>query len=38
VAKLAQVSKGGDENAVKTQIGAVGKACAACHDDFREKQ
>ena len=38
VGKLAQVSKGGDENAVKAQIGAVGKACAGCHDDFREKQ
>ena len=38
VGKLAQVSKGGDENAVKAQIGAVGKTCAGCHDDFREKQ
>jgi cytochrome c556 len=38
VAKLVEVSKKGDEAAVKSQIGAVGKACGACHDDFREKQ
>ena len=37
-AKLAQVSKSGDEAAVKGQIQAVAKACAACHDDFREKR
>jgi len=36
--KLQQVSKGGDEGAIKAQIGAVGKACANCHDNFREKQ
>jgi cytochrome c556 len=38
VGKLQQVSKGGDEGAIKAQIGAVGKACANCHDNFREKQ
>ena len=38
VAKLAQVSKSGDEDAVKAQIGAVGKSCANCHDNFRQKQ
>ncbi len=38
VAKLYQVSRGGDEAAVKAQIGAVGKACAGCHDNFRQKQ
>ena len=38
VAKLQQVAKGGDEGATKAQIGAVGKACANCHDNFREKQ
>jgi cytochrome c556 len=37
VAKLAQVAKGGDQGAIKTQFGATGKACAACHDDFRAK-
>lgn len=38
VAKLYQVSRGGDEAAVKAQIGAVGKSCGGCHDNFREKQ
>jgi cytochrome c556 len=38
VGKLAQVAKGGDEAAVKAQIGAVGKTCGGCHDSFREKQ
>jgi len=36
--KLQSVAKGGDESAIKAQIGAVGKACANCHDNFREKQ
>jgi cytochrome c556 len=36
--KLWQVSQSGDEAAVKAQIGAVGKACGACHNDFRQKQ
>jgi cytochrome c556 len=34
-AKLVSASRGGDEAAVKAQIGAVGKACGSCHDDFR---
>jgi len=38
ISKLASVSKSGDESAVKAQIGAVGKACGGCHDDFREKK
>lgn len=38
VGKLAQVSKSGDEAAVKAQIGAVGKTCGGCHDSFREKR
>ena len=37
-AKLYQVSRSGDEAAVKAQIGAVGKACGSCHDNFRQKQ
>ncbi len=37
-AKLAQLSKGGDEAAVKAQIGAVGKSCGGCHETFREKR
>ena len=36
--KLVEVSKKGDESAVKSQILAVGKTCGGCHDDFREKQ
>ena len=38
VSKLVTVSKGGDEAAVKAQLGAVGKACGSCHESFREKQ
>jgi len=37
-AKLASVSKSGDEAAVKAQIGAVAKACGGCHENFREKR
>ena len=37
-AKLAQVSKSGDEAAVKAQIGATAKTCGGCHEHFREKQ
>ena len=36
--KLYAVSRSGDEAAVKAQIGAVGKACGACHESFRQKQ
>jgi cytochrome c556 len=38
LSRLVSVSKGGDEAAVKAQIGAVGKACGSCHENFREKQ
>jgi len=37
-AKLAAVSKSGDEAAVKAQIGATSKACGGCHETFREKR
>ena len=37
VAKLVTTVGGGDEAAIKAQLGAVGKACGACHNDFREK-
>lgn len=37
-AKLAAVSRSGDEAAVKAQIGAVGKVCGSCHDDFRAQE
>jgi len=36
--KLAALSRSGDEGAVKAQIGALGKSCGGCHDDFRQKQ
>jgi len=36
--RLVQVAKTGDEGAVKAQIGAVGKACGGCHENFRQKQ
>jgi cytochrome c556 len=35
--KLYEVSQSGDEGAVKAQIGALGKACGGCHDNFRQK-
>jgi cytochrome c556 len=38
VQALVAVSRGGDEAAHKAAIGAVGKACGACHQDFRQKQ
>jgi cytochrome c556 len=37
VSKLVAATKGGDEGAVKQQIGAVGKTCGSCHNDFRAK-
>ena len=38
VTKLVAAAKGADEAAIKTQIAAVGKTCAGCHDSFREKR
>jgi cytochrome c556 len=38
VQALVAVSRGGDEGAQTAAIGAVGKACGACHQNFREKQ
>lgn len=35
--KLVAVSKGGDMAATKAAIGAVGKTCGGCHDNFRQK-
>jgi cytochrome c556 len=37
ISKLVELSRGGDEAAVKAQIGAIGKTCGGCHDDFRQK-
>jgi cytochrome c556 len=33
--KLSEAAKGGSMDAVKAQVGEVGKACKSCHDDFR---
>jgi cytochrome c556 len=34
--KLSKVSaRGGDRDAIKAQVGAVGKSCKTCHDHFR---
>jgi len=38
VQDLVKVSRGGDEAAQKAAIGAVGKTCGGCHQNFREKQ
>src|SRR3989442_1207121 len=38
VSSLVSVSRSGDEAAVKAQIGAVGKSCGGCHENFRQKQ
>ncbi len=38
VAALVAESKGGDEARFKAAFGEVGKACKACHDDFRLKE
>ena len=37
IGALNTAAKGGNEGAVKTAIGDVGKACGNCHDNFREK-
>jgi cytochrome c556 len=36
--ELAKVAAGGDAAAVKEQFGKLGKACKACHDDFKNKE
>jgi cytochrome c556 len=36
-AKLAEVAKGGNLDAIKKQFGEVRKTCKACHDDFKKK-
>ena len=37
VTKLAATAKGGNEADIKAAIGAVGKTCGGCHDNFRQK-
>lgn len=36
-AALSAAAKGGDQGATFKAIGAVGKACGNCHDNFRDK-
>jgi cytochrome c556 len=36
-ANLSAAAKSGDRKAVLQAAGAVGKACGACHDSFRDK-
>ena len=36
--KLNVAAKSGDQGAVKVAFGEVGKACKACHDDYRVKR
>jgi cytochrome c556 len=35
--KMADAAKSGNPDSIKTQFGALGKACGTCHDDFRTK-
>jgi cytochrome c556 len=37
VSELAAVA-GDGQDALKSKIGALGKSCKGCHDEFREKQ
>lgn len=37
IAALAAAARSGDEGKMKAAVGDVGKACKACHDDFRAK-
>ncbi|MFO7706947.1 MAG: cytochrome c [Desulfobacterales bacterium] len=37
IAKLAAAAKAGDFNAAKSQFGAAGASCKACHDDYRSR-
>lgn len=36
--KLAEAARTGDLSALKAQVGATGKSCSSCHDDFKTKQ
>ncbi len=37
-AKLQEVTANGDRKAIAQQVGATGKACKSCHDDYRAKE
>lgn len=36
-AKLAELAKGGNLDALKEQLGKVQKTCKSCHDEFKKK-
>ena len=36
--KLQEVAAAGDQGAIKAQFGEVGKACKACHDNYRAEE
>lgn len=36
-AKMSEVAKSGNFDAIKVQFGALGKSCGNCHDTFRNK-
>ena len=38
IGKLVSATKSGNEASVKAEIAEVNKACAGCHDNFRQKQ
>lgn len=38
VAKFETAAKGGNLDAIKAAVGAVGNSCKACHDDFRAEK
>lgn len=38
VRKLTLAAEGGDERAMRAQIGAISKTCSECHNSFRAKQ
>ena len=35
-AKLAEIAKAGNADAIKAQAGAVGKTCKGCHEEFKK--
>jgi len=38
VAALQKTAAGGDREAIAADVGAVGKACKACHDEYKSKE
>ena len=38
MAKFEAAAKGGNLDAIKAAVGAVGNSCKACHDDFRAEK